>query len=172
MRRAFALLVAATATLYAALLWQSIGVLIPAADGALPFDMRMFGYTPAAALTYVDALPEATRLRYLGPVRLLDTGFPVALGLMGGAVIWWGAAGWHVWSKVVMMVIPGAYVLMDLAENALVAQMLRGGVAGFDTEVATLASGFTVTKFVLVAATGLAALAFAVRRGLRRRGQG
>lgn len=116
------------------------------------FDSRILGYSSAAARAYLDWIaqtPEALA-SYLGIFRQLDTAFPLLLSLALGGGIWLNAAGAHPARRVIMLGAPAAYLMMDLMENARVAEMLRSGVAVEDQAIAQ-ASSFTTMKWALLA---------------------
>ena len=144
---------ALTAALYAALGYVTFGRLKPAAEGLMPLDFRIGGYSPAQVHDYLDALSAAGRSDYLGPMRVFDTLFPPMLALFLCLSLMALTRGWFMWSRVVLLVPIGGYMVMDFCENALVADLLRAGTEGFDPTLAGLASQFTVTKWVLLVAS-------------------
>ena len=90
-----------------------------AAGGLEPFDLRWSGYDLTAARAFLTALSAAGRALYLGPVRLIDTAFPIlltltlCLPLRGRPPVWF---------------LPAlACGLLDLAENMTVARLLQIG---------------------------------------------
>jgi len=131
------------------------------AGGLKPFDLSPLGYDLAAARTYLSALPPEGVALYLGPIRMLDTIFPVLMGL---TLLWWmrplaGLVG------IIGAVAAVAYVALDLAENAAVAVMLRAGPEGVVAGDVTLASTLTQAKFAaFVLAAALTVVAFWRRR--------
>ncbi len=143
----------ATAGVYA---WLVLGhglALQDMAGGLQPFDLRVRGYSLVEAQDYLAALPAEGSARYLGPVRVLDTLFPVLMAL---TLMWWmrphrGAMG------LVCMAVAAGYAVLDLAENAAVATLLRAGVDGADATAVALASALTQAKFVAFAVAALLA---------------
>lgn len=137
------------------------------AGGLKPFDLSPLGYDLAAARSYLIALPPEGVALYLGPIRLLDTAFSVLMGL---TLLWWmrpfsGVTG------IIGAVAAVAYLVLDLAENAAVAVMLRAGPEGVVASDVTLASALTQAKFAaFVLAAALAAAAFWRRTGPARSG--
>jgi hypothetical protein len=118
-------------------------------DGALIFDSRLGGYTLAEAQAYLGMLDAGQKQLYLGWFRWLDTVFPVLLTFFLSGVLWGQAPGVHPAMRLSLLIIPAAYLVMDLVENALVADMLRS--AALDAETVTLASGFTMAKWSFLA---------------------
>lgn len=146
-----ALWIFATALAFAGLLSVTTRSLVPEAQGLHGFDWRVLGYTYAEAFDYLSALGPRGREAYLGTVRLFDTVFAAGLaGILGGLV--WGALHRGTTIARLLLLLPvGGFLVMDLAENALVAEMLRQGAGGLDPATATRAAEFTVTKYVLLA---------------------
>ena len=145
-----------SAASFAYLSWLSTAHLSPG-EGLKPFDSRVLGYTPDQARLYLSALsPEATSL-YLSQVRLWDTLFPALFAFTLGGVIWTRAAGLRPWVRLMVRILPASYVVMDYAENALVAEMLRAGPTSTDAQIAQ-ASRYTVIKWGLAAVSVLLVL--------------
>ena len=111
------------AVLFAVLLVISLGWLSP--DGQSNFDARMMGYDVEAARSYLATLPESSRAIYLGVFRWIDTVFPILAGIAIGGFTWQAAVRLRPARRVGFLGLTGGYVLMDLTENAQVAQMLR-----------------------------------------------
>ena len=128
-------------------------------DGQQPFDMRIMGYDGDAARAYLDALHPFQIAFYQGPLRLLDTVFPVLFG----ALLFFSARGLGMrpaW-------LPAAcalYAPADLIENVLISRLLSFQGGGVPDDLARLASLTTQTKF------GLAAVAMLLigRAGLKK----
>lgn len=155
------LLPLATAAVYG---WLVIGhglALQAMVDGLQPPDLRIAGYDLADMRAWLAAMPPEGVARYLGPVRMLDTAFPVLMGL---TLLWWlrPLAGWLALAGAVAAV---GYVALDLAENAAVAGLLRAGPDGVDAAAVARASALTQAKF---AAFALAAILAAVWRWRQR----
>lgn len=150
-----------TAVNYAALIGVGIFMVIPATQGLKPFDLRYFGYSYDDALTYLSVLRFETAQILLGPLRWLDTSFPL---LFAATLIGWGLVLSDGMSKVVKslaVVLPLGYLALDYLENHLVAKMIAG-VLPTAGQVQT-ASSVTVAKFVFVAACVLVLGALAYR---------
>lgn len=139
----------ATLAAYAILLGYLAPQITADAGGAMPFDLRLMGYSLGEARAYLAALsPEGAGL-YLGPFRLLDTLVPMlvtatlCLPLQRRGQFWF---------------LPAlAYGLFDLAENVAVARLLHTGPE-VEAQAVALASGFTQAKFVALAVAVLLAL--------------
>jgi hypothetical protein len=118
-----------------------LAVVTPAlrAAGGMPFDLRMLGYGLNDALAYVAQLSPDGMAIYLGPYRIADTLFPLALmptlllPLRGRGQFWF---------------LPAlAYGMADLFENISVAKILRAGAEMQASDV-MLASTLTQGKFL------------------------
>jgi len=149
-----------TAAVYAVLAFHFGGRLIAMADGQLPFDLRITGYTFPEARAYLRVLtPEGFALA-MGPIAWLDTVFPVLLGM---TLLWWmrpfaGAFG------MVCVLAAMSYVALDLGENASVRALLIAGPDWFRLDDVMRASTFTITKFAALALALILALRQSVRR--------
>ena len=135
-----------------------VGYLLPQllaeAGGALPFDLRPFGYSAMEAQVYLQNLTPAGTALYQGAARLTDTIIPIlltltlCLPLRGRGEIWF---------------LPAlAYGLCDLAENLAVARLLHTGPE-VSAQAVALASGFTEGKF----ATAMVAIVLALFAALQ-----
>ena len=121
------------------------------AEGMLIFDSRIFGYQAGPAreyLTWIAQTPDGVST-YLGTFRQLDTVFPVLLAIALSGGIWLNTFGSNPLRRGLLLGAPGAYLLMDLMENAWVAEMLQTGVTVAD-QVIEQASTFTVMKWALL----------------------
>lgn len=166
---ALAVLAALTAAIFARLAWLHRTWLDTARGPS--FDTRFGGYDLAAAQAYLTDLGAAGLGVYAGSAARLDTVFPLLLGLVLGAAVWRLTRRFNQWSRLVLLLVPAGYVVMDLAENALVQEMLAQGPAALDPHTVSLASRFTMTKFVLLAASAaLIAVLALLRLGRNRRG--
>lgn len=120
------------------------------ASGVEIFDTRSHGYSFAEAQQILTDLSAAETRAYLLQERIADTIFPV--GLLGslalGLVL--GARVWSLSFALGLTLVPGAYFLCDMLENAGVARLLIAGPDGIDPEVVARVSGYTVWKFRLV----------------------
>lgn len=122
----------------------------------LNLDTHPLGYDLNDARTYVGALSRVEVAVYTGPYRVLDTLFPICLAAFLAMLLHECTRGWSIVSQLLLLVLPGAYLVMDLAENALLAQLVASDVGDLRAEAVNLASKFTVSKFVLLGATLLA----------------
>ncbi|MBL4626763.1 MAG: hypothetical protein JKY00_01760 [Roseicyclus sp.] len=156
--RGFAIL---TAALYGSLAWFWFTQLVPGADGLIPFDGRLMGYSVAEARAFLDALTEPARVTYLGVVRILDTVFPICLAALLAWPLWRLPSG----TLRVLGIIPVAYLAADLTENTLVAGMLRSQEL-VAPDVIELASQITVAKyaFLITSVIALGAVFMRTRR--------
>ncbi|MDU8910382.1 hypothetical protein [Aestuariicoccus sp. MJ-SS9] len=156
---------ALAAAALALMLWHSHAVLIPEAGGLTPFDSRVPGYSPEEAGAYLAALSDRGRAFYLLEMRWLDTLFPVAFSVAAGAGLMALAKGWAGWTRLALLAPVAGYLAVDLAENALVADLLRAGMTGFDPVTAIRASQFTVTKYALLGTIALTIMMLWRRQG-------
>jgi hypothetical protein len=150
MTRLSALLAALTAACYLVLAWMLFFQVKPHAGGAMPLDLRVFGYSTDEAFGFLNALDPIGRAVYLNQVQWIDMVFPVLLTVALGRWTFLGSRNLHLWSRVVLLVPIAGYLVMDLCENALVHELLLAGSEGFIEATALLASRFTSTKFVLL----------------------
>ena len=118
-----------------------VPLLMAEAGGALPFDLRPFGYGLMEARIYLQHLSPTGTALYQGVFRLTDTIFPIVftltlcLPLRGRGQVWF---------------LPALiYGLCDLAENLAVARMLLVGPE-VEAQAVALAAGFTQGKFATV----------------------
>lgn len=140
MRRVLVPLAFLTAGVYAVLLFLGVVMMMPEAQGQLPFDPRIWGYDTEEARDYLAALSDFGRWLYLGPVRLLDSLFPPLLGLLMALLI-------AVNGRPLLSPVPFLYTAVDLWENARIAEMLRRDAP----ELAPGASSLTQGKYALLA---------------------
>ncbi|MDG2340199.1 MAG: hypothetical protein P8L32_03260 [Paracoccaceae bacterium] len=154
------LITIAAAVNYAALVGVGILKVIPKTQGLKPFDLRYFGYSYDDAMAYLSVLRFDTAELLLGPMRWLDTSFPA---LFTATLIGWGwsSSGWasrHI--RVLTVVLPLGYLVLDYLENHLVAKIITGIMP--TPEQVSMASSVTVGKFLFVAAcvVMLSALAY------------
>lgn len=122
----------------------SKGWLEPAGD--LIFDSRIFGYNEPQAQAYLAVITERQRGLYLDLFRWMDTLLPVLLALCLAGVIWLRSVALRPMLRLLLLAPPLVYLALDLAENALVADMLRQGTAVAD-ETVRRASVFTMSKW-------------------------
>ena len=154
------LITTVTALNYAALIGMGVFKIMPATQGLKPFDLRYFGYSYDDALAYLATLNIETTEMLLGPVRWLDTSFPLLFTI---TMLGWGWVLSEGLSKVVRgltIALPLIYLALDYLENFLVAKMIAGILPS--AAQVQMASTMTVWKFVFVAicALMLAALAY------------
>ena len=162
--RATTLLALLSAGLFAALIVLTRTTLEP--GGQPVFDARILGYGLTEAREYLGALDPDQRQSYLGLYRWLDTAFPFAFTCFLAAMFWRASAGWKAGTRLLLLLMPGSYLVMDLAENALVAELLMTPHSDLRAGAVVLASRFTVTKYVTLTITVLALAALGVlRRG-------
>ena len=135
------------------LVWLSQTRLTPTPD-LRPFDAHLTGYTMAQARDYLAAIPPATKALYLGQFRLWDTIAPALIAFTLGGVIWVQGRGLRQWVRLLLLLAPAGYLLMDYAENALVADLLRAGIDATGAAILR-ASQFTQVKWAFL---GLALL--------------
>ncbi len=151
--------------LYAGLIWVLLNNVMPGANGQLPPDLQILGYTPETLARFMAALTPEARDALTGPVRLLDTAFPLVFGVFLCALSWRLSTRQHAWSRMVLLIPPVGFAVMDLCENVLI-QELVAAPGPMDVSTAVLASEFTVTKFLLLFAS-LVALVATWARGRR-----
>lgn len=130
-----------TAILYSGLAWLWYVELMPGADGLQPFDARFFGYTAEEGRRYLAALNDEARQVYLNDIRLLDTVFPISLTALLGWLIFRHTVG--AWRA--LAVLPLGFLLVDLLENARVAELLTSD--NVTDQMILAASQATVVKY-------------------------
>lgn len=154
--KALTALTLVTLLTYGVLVGLGVMHLVLGPERLLPFDLRMLGYSPEDAAAYLAHVEAEEVALYTGTLRRLDTVFPLLFGLWMGWVLWGLTHNMHPWSRVILLVVPASFTVMDLCENALVADMLRGREAPPDAVLVALASSYTISKFVtLFVAFGL-----------------
>ena len=145
-----------TVVTYGVLVGVGAAHLVLGDAGLKPFDLRFLGYSVSEAEAYLALLDQSEVALYTGFLRNVDTVFPLLLGLWMGWCLWGLTRAMHPWSRVILLVVPASYVLMDLCENALVAEMVRGFQSPVNGDLVALASSYTISKFVtLFVAFGL-----------------
>jgi hypothetical protein len=150
-----------TAVNYAALIWMAMFKIMPATQGLKPFDLRFFGYSYDDALTYLATLNIKTTLMWLGPVRWLDTSFPLLLTITMSGWGWVLSEGLSKPIRALTIALPLIYLVFDYLENFLVAKMIAGILPS--AAQVQMASSMTVWKFIFVAACALVLAALAYR---------
>ncbi|WP_373050882.1 hypothetical protein [Thalassovita aquimarina] len=147
------------AALFAAMLVLGRQHLFAGPEALPPFDARVAGYTLEEARAYLVELTADQMAFYAGPMRWMDTAFPLLLGL-------WGWVSLRGLGSRFALIAP-VYTVADLFENALVGQMLKQGAEGLSPGYVDWASTATIVKFALLA---LALIALG-HVGLRRWGR-
>ncbi|MEJ6393637.1 hypothetical protein V8J82_10245 [Gymnodinialimonas sp. 2305UL16-5] len=156
-RKAWQALAFLTTALYGGIAWLWFVELIPGSGGALPLDARLIGYSVDEARAYLAALTAPARAIYLNDMRVLDTIFPVCLAVFLAAPMIWALRG--VWRALALL--PIAFLLADLGENAQIAALLRTDEPS-DAMIAA-ASTMTRVKFALLIASAIALTALFMR---------
>lgn len=157
---------------FAGLMLAGLGVLvfwtgpIVEAGGIEMFDTRTGGYDLATAREILRSLDDAARSTYLVGQRIADTVFPI--GLLGtlslGLVL--ALRRWSLAAALALTLVPAAYFVFDMLENAGVARMILAGPEGITGAQVERVAGFTLWKFRFVnAAFVLFALAWIARLG-------
>ncbi|MGY6536360.1 MAG: hypothetical protein ACXIVG_13530 [Pararhodobacter sp.] len=114
-----------------------------APQGATPLpDVSLTGHDAERLVAWMAGMTDRGRALVLGPFRVLDTVFPLLLAL---TLVITGAAR-HVWLGLAGLAYAGA----DLAENAVIAAMLRAWPAAPGADAVALASALTIAKWVMV----------------------
>lgn len=160
MVRLFPPLAALTALWFVAIaLWSFLAISAEAWYQPI-LDARPFGYDLESARLFLQGLSPLGKARYLGPMRVLDSVFPLLLAvtLATGAVRY--GRGWLPWAVTICAAVGAAF---DYVENAAIAGLLRLGSEGVDAAAVLTASALTVTKFVFYLAA-FAGLGVAVMR--------
>ncbi|WP_372886634.1 hypothetical protein [Shimia sp.] len=159
-----------TIATYGLLVGLGMAHLVLGPERLWPFDMRLLGYSEADARAYLSLMSPAQGEFYAGTLRRIDTAFPMLLGLWMGCCLWATTRNLHPWSRVILLVVPASYTVMDLCENALIADLVLGFHTWPDPELVALASSYTVTKFVTLLVAASLVLAMALGHLRRRRG--
>ncbi len=120
------LIAVVAAILFAVLAVISLGWLSP--QGQSNFDARFLGYDVADAQAYLSVLPKEDKVLYLGLFRWIDTVFPLLAAVAIGGATWLNSSSRTMLWRMASLGIVAAYLILDLAENAFVAQMLRSDV--------------------------------------------
>jgi len=167
----------AALALYVAMGVYTLPYLAAEAGGLAMFDVRPFGYTHEEAVAYLRALSPRGRAFYLNVQHPIDTAFPPVLALATALAI---AAltrpgnprALHVpWAArfILLFVVCPLMALLDLAENRMVAAMLRSDPAQIDASLTSLASVATVAKSAAVTVGLSAVVVLGVTAWRRRR---
>lgn len=131
---------------YMGLQWYLWTALLPGANGEFPFDIRAFGYSVETAGTYLAALTDDARAVLAGPVRWLDTVFPICFAAWLALISWARGSRFIARAGAVLAVF---YGIADLAENAAIQDLLAGPVPPM-AELVERASLLTTTKYKLL----------------------
>jgi len=134
--------------------------LIAMADGQLPFDLRVFGYSLGEARGYLRALSPEGFVLAQGEIFWADTLFPALFGL---TLAWWMRPFSGVFGMVCVLSAM-TYVALDWAENAVVQSLLFAGPDWVRPVDVFRASTLTTAKF----AAALLAVVLAGRQSWRR----
>jgi|GEM_PF-82929 len=168
-RRAYWLLVAATACVYGAMIFWVGPKLAGMSDGSAPFDLRVFGYSYGVAQAYLASLTPEGAAFYAGPAMWLDTFFPGMFALVLVIGGWWLLSDRALVWRIGMALISLSYALFDYLENAGVARMLDQGAQAVTPELVAQTSQFTTLKFYFVeAAIGIIIVLWVLRRYRRK----
>ncbi len=150
-QKAYWALVAVTAANYLLMVVWSGPRLSHAAGGLMPFDVRLSGYAPAAALRYLQALGTDGRAFYLEVQLRIDALFPGLFALVTGIALWWLYVEKARGMRVAILAFPTLGAGFDYLENARIAAMLRA--VDPPPGLVAAASEATVLKFLFVGAT-------------------
>ena len=112
-------------------------------QGATPLpDTSLTGHTADSLMAWALDMTDRGRALVLGPYRLMDTVFPLLLALTlavtGGRRRWW------------LGVLACAYALLDIAENASLAAILRAAPAAPGADEVARASALTIAKWITI----------------------
>lgn len=149
--RFYKAILAITALNFAMMAFYTTPILLSAADGQLPFDLRATGYSAADAVSYVAALSDSGKQLYLTTQTMLDTIFPALLALSLMLTLYRLAPQWPA-----LFLTPVAGALFDYYENAAVREILLS--APPDAALVEMASLLTSLKFGSVVLSSIAIL--------------
>ncbi|PHO02986.1 hypothetical protein CSC82_13755 [Rhodobacteraceae bacterium 4F10] len=154
--KALIALSAVTLLMYSSLVATGVWHLVLGPDHLPPFDLRVLGYTYFDARAYLSLLTPEQAALYVGTLRKMDTIFPLLMGLWIGMCLWGVTRNLHPWSRLILLIAPASFTVMDLCENALIAEMVRSGPDALERDLVALASAYTMSKYVtLFVAFGL-----------------
>ncbi len=129
---------------YLAMALWSMPVIMHAAQGLVPFDLRPFGYDGAQARAFLAALGPEGRGFYLHVQQGFDTAYPALLAVvLSLAFTWLYRMPW----RLILAAVAIAGAGFDYAENLAVAPLLRAGPAGVSDAMVAQASRWTTLKF-------------------------
>lgn len=151
-RGAWAALVAATLAAYGVVVLGVGPALMAAGDGALPFDLRIGGYTRAEAAAYLDRIGAEGRAWYAARVVPADLVFAAlcTVALAATARRFGPARGAA--PAVILAALPG---LCDIAETLSIGRMLAQGPGAPDPALVARASVLTQAKWTAVPVAAL-----------------
>jgi hypothetical protein len=159
-RVAFWALFAVTAAIYLVMILWSLPKISAAAGGAMPFDVRPFGYSFDEAHAFLGALSPQGSAFYLNVQHRLDAAYPALLAATLFFAIRALAPGARPLPTLFALVaLPGA--VFDSLENASVTAMLNAGADRLTPELVARASLWTLLKSVFTTIAMLPLLAFA-----------
>lgn len=145
-RAAFWVLAAVTLANYAIMVFWSLPKISAAAGGAMPFDLRPFGYSYEEARAFLAALSPDGASFYLNVQHRLDLTYPALLAatlffaIRALTPTRFPLPGW----VVALVAVPGA--VFDYLENASVSAMLEHGAADVTPGLVARASLWTLLK--------------------------
>lgn len=157
-------LVAALSVYLTMLLW-SLSKLNEFAGSLVMFDLRPTGYSHETAMQIVPALGRTGQAFYLGPQHILDTAYPILMGLALAMSFNRLFRGWFVCALISLSALAAIF---DLLENMAVSSMLRAGAEGLTVGMVSTASLWTVLKSTTVSIAMLGIVAGLVRLVWRR----
>lgn len=159
----------AAALVYAAMVGWSLPLISAGAGGLPPFDMLPAGYSLDEARAFVSALTPEARGFYLSTQHALDTLYPPLMALTLGLGLWILSPAKTTAAKLLAVALPILAMISDLAENALVRDLLTIDPAKLDAEPVMMASAVTVVKSLLTSLAMILLLVFAGLWGWRKR---
>jgi hypothetical protein len=121
-------------------------------DEPLPtFDARIGGYDLVAAETYLKALSEAEKRKYLDVVQRLDIAFPLLLAVaVGWSILRLTPIGWGR-ARYLLPLVAVPAMVSDYVENLAVTGLLISNPANLSPDLVRFASRATQTKFAFLA---------------------
>ncbi len=162
---AFWLVLAATFTVYLVMVLWSLPKLSEMAGGLAMFDMRPSGYSFEEAQAIMAALGEGGRSFYLNTQQVLDTLYPLLMGLALALSFARLFAGKWLGALVALALAASGF---DLMENRGVADMLIAGPDGLSVALVEAANRWTVLKSGAVSIAMLALVAGLLLAGWSR----
>ncbi len=136
--------------IYIAMVAWSLPKIAADANGLLPFDVRLGGYSFSEARAFLAALSADGNAFYRNVQQILDKVFPALEALSVGWAIYlltpqtWG----FIRFALACYAIPG--MIFDYLENAQVTIMLQTGAADLTKDLTGLASYYTQMKSIFV----------------------